>query len=188
MRNDAETSLEINHLIKERWSPRGFSDKKVDKEQLRLMFEAARWAPSSFNEQPWRFLVGMKGEGETYNRILQSLNEGNRQWAQQAPILGVVIAKTTFSQNGKMNQHAAYDAGQAMAYLTLQATEASLSVHQMAGFNPAFINEKFNIPSDFQVLTAFAIGYSEVSEIKKRIRKSLSETVFSEGWRQSLFI
>lgn len=189
IKNEADTELEIYPLIKERWSTRSFSDQSVTRQQLRLLFEAARWAPSSWNEQPWRFLVGVKEAGTSYRSILESLTESNQKWAITAPILVVVCAKSTFSQNGKTNKHFSYDAGQAVAMLTIQATALGLSVHQMAGFSPGLITQKFKIPEEFQPFTAIAIGYSEGSDknLTPRVRKPMSELCMSGEWGEPFF-
>lgn len=189
----AETSYNIHPLIAQRWSPRAFSDKPVAKENILKLFDAARWASSSFNEQPWRFLIGIKGD-ESYGKLLETLAEFNQQWAQNAPVLIIACGKKIFSKNGKENRHYAYDTGQAMANLALQATADNLYIHQMAGFSRSKAVELFSIPEDFEPLTACALGYigdpgmldekNQKSENSTRSRKPLDQIIFSEEWER----
>ena len=178
----------INDMIKKRWSPRAFSEKPVEEEKLASIFEAARWAPSAFNEQPWRFIVGQKGS-ETYEKILQSLVEWNQQWAGKAPVLVLNIAAKTFSHNGKANDVAQYDLGQAVAFMILEAVNQGLISHEMSGFDAKKSAELFAIPDNFQAVSVTAIGYYGdadslpkdmfQSEMEERKRRNLNETVFS---------
>ena len=190
----AQTSFEIHPLIAARWSPRAFRDKEVPRESILKLFEAARWAASSFNEQPWRFLVGVKGD-ESYQKILNCLAEFNQQWARNAPVLIIACSKKVFSRNEKINRHYAYDTGQAMANLALQATADNLHIHQMAGFSREKAAELFNIPENYEPLTACALGYigdpeildekNRKSENAARSRKPLEEIIFSGEWENS---
>lgn len=154
----AKTRYEIHPIIKQRWSPRSYTGKPVPVESLQKIFEAARWAPSSFNEQPWRFIVGSKGDG-TWEKIFNTLVAFNQQWAGSAPVLALAFGKKTTTRNNKPNPVFQYDVGQSVAYLTLQAMHEGLFVHQMGGFNAGEAAQVFNIPDDYQVLTAFTIGY-----------------------------
>lgn len=191
----AETKFDINHLLTERWSPRAFSDKIPSKDQLLKLLEAARWAPSSFNEQPWRFIIGIKNEGDSYQKVFNCLNEFNQEWAQNAPVLMLVCAKKHFSHTGKPNRHNRYDCGAAMANFTLQATEEGLHVHQMAGIHPEKGQEIFDVPDDFEVVTGVALGYAgdpdilseknRKSELAERQRKELNEISFIGDWGKS---
>lgn len=192
-RKKADTSYNIHPLIAERWSPRAFSDQPVARENILKLFDAARWAASSFNEQPWRFLIGMKGD-DSYNKLLETLAEFNRQWAYNAPVLIIACGKNTFSKNGKENRHYAYDTGQAMANLALQATADNLYIHQMAGFSRSKAVELFSIPEDFEPLAACALGHlgnlsildekNQKSEAASRSRKPLDEIIFTEEWER----
>ncbi len=155
----AQTEYPVNPLIKERWSPCIFSSEPVEKEKLHSLFEAARWAPSSFGEQPWNFILGFKDEGEGYKKILSALWSANQAWAKHAPVLGFSVTEVTFHKNGKPNAHAWHDIGLAMGTLLLQATELGLSVHQMAGFYPHKVIEACQIPDGWEPVAAFAIGY-----------------------------
>ena len=145
-------------LIHERWSPRSFADREVSAAMLAKVFEAARWAPSSFNEQPWRFLVGRRGDS-AYQKIFASLGEFNQKWAKTAPVLILGAARTKFSHNGAENRHALHDLGAAAALLTLQAAALGLATHQMAGFDPEAARKAFGIPEEYAIGSVMALGY-----------------------------
>ena len=125
----------IHDLLRRRWSPRAFADRPVEREKLQSVLEAARWAPSSNNEQPWHYLVATREEPEEFARLLACLVEKNQSWAKHAPVLMLSVASTVFTRNGKPNRHALHDTGQAVAGLTVQATALGLYVHQMAGLS-----------------------------------------------------
>ena len=172
-----------------RWSPRSFADREVSKADLAKVFDAARWAASSFNEQPWRFLVGTKGS-EAYKKILDSLMPFNQQWAGKAPVLILGVAKTKFSHNNEPNRVALYDLGAAASYLTLEAAALGLSTHQMGGFDPEAARKAFGIPEDYVFGAVIALGYQGEpaalpheqmlkQEIAPRSRKAPGEIVFS---------
>ncbi len=183
---------EVKGIIPEilhRWSPRSFSDRPVSPADLKTIFEAARWAASSFNEQPWRFLLGTRGS-ETYNKIFGSLGEFNQMWAKTAPILILGAARTRFSHNESDNAVAFYDLGAAAATLCYQATALGLHTHQMAGFDRNIARNSFAIPDDFILGAVIALGYQgEPSaltipqmlqqEVGPRQRKPLSEIVLA---------
>ncbi|MFT4113661.1 nitroreductase family protein [Silvibacterium sp.] len=174
--------------ILQRWSPRAFADKPVAPELLKEAFEAARWAASSFNEQPWRFLVGHKGD-DTYKKIFESLVEFNQSWAKSAPVLILSVAKKTFTQNGSPNYYALHDVGAATAYLGLEATKLGFHTHSMAGFDKEKAQTLFGIPDDFEAGAVTALGYVgdpntlpdqlKQQELAPRQRKPLSEIVLS---------
>jgi nitroreductase len=183
----------LNETILRRWSPRAFADRPVSDSDMKKLFEAARWAASSFNEQPWRFLVGRKGDS-TYDKIFESLAEFNQAWASNAPVLMLSVGKKTFTQNGKPNHYALHDTGAAMAYLGLQATELGFHTHSMGGFDRDKIRAAFQIPDDFEIGAVTAIGYLgsvdilpdslKAAETSARNRKPLSDFVFSE-WNKA---
>jgi nitroreductase len=183
---------DIHELLKRRWSPRAFDDRSIAPDKLRRIFEAARWSPSCFNEQPWRFIVGVKGEGDTYDRISEALKPGNRRWTHTAPVLAFICGKKTFTRNDKPNNWHVYDAGQAAAHLTIQAMSEDVFVHQMAGFSVEKARELFRIPDDYAVVTAMAMGYvGDPAQLPEELRKSeaapgsrrpLTETVFGDEW------
>ncbi len=174
--------------IEKRWSPRAFADTPVSGDDLRQILDAARWAMSSYNEQPWRYVVATKDDPEGYDRVLACLNEFNREWAQTAPVLMLAFAQNTFSANGNENRHARHDVGAASAFLTLQATRLGLYVHQMAGILPDVIEQTFSLPDGMEPVTALALGELgdpadlpeklEQQEYADRSRKPLSEIVF----------
>ena len=191
----AQTDHAVNELISQRWSPYAYSDRAVAKEDLMALFEAARWAASSYNEQPWRYIVATRENPEEYAKLLSCLVEGNQGWAQGAPVLALGIAGLKYAKNGKPNRHALHDLGQASANLCVEATARGLAVHQMGGIVPAKAREIYGIPEDFDVVTSLAIGYAaegdEVPEplreaaSRPRPRKPLAEILFSGRWGQS---
>lgn len=184
------SNYKVHELIDKRWSPRAFSEQDVSAETLLRLFEAARRAPSCANEQPWRFITGIKGKGETYQKIFSVLDEFNQTWAGSAPVLCLVVAEKHFSKSGDPNNYRFYDCGQAVAYLTMQATYEGLHVHQMAGFNPKKASEVFRIPDAFEPASVFTLGYlgnpdilperMQKSEHFKVIRKNLDQILFND--------
>ena len=174
----------IHELLARRWSPRAFSQRPVEAAKLAWLFEAARWAPSSYNAQPWAFIVATREDGEGYNRLLSTLVDVNRQWAQQSPVLILAVAKNDFDHVPRPNRHALYDLGQAVANLTTQATSLDLYIHQMGGFDPRLARELFAIPAGFEPVAVLALGYQEGEpEVPAgRTRKPLSDFVFSGSW------
>jgi nitroreductase len=191
MRKPAESSSPLHELIRERWSPRSFADRKVEPEKIRVLLEAARWAPSSFNGQPWTYFLATKNQSDEFARLADCLVDGNA-WAKRAPLLLLSVAAMHFAHNGQSNRHAFHDVGLATANLVLQAQAMGLVVHQMAGFLPDRAREFFQIPVGQEPLTMLAIGYpGEVSELPEplraretapRSRKPLSEIAFSGKW------
>lgn len=179
-------------VILERWSPRAFADRDVDPADLKVIFEAGRWAPSSYNEQPWRFFMGHRNS-ETYNKILDALVPFNQDWAGHAPVLILGVARTRFSHNDSPNNYAAHDLGAAMALMALQATALGLAAHQMAGFDWVKAREEFEIPETYTMGSVMALGYQgeladlaikfQAQEQSPRSRKPLNEIVFS-AWDQ----
>ena len=135
MNKDAKLAHEIHELLRTRYSPRAFADRPVPAEALRSLFEAARWAPSSRNEQPWRFVVATREDRESFDRLAALLDPGNQRWAPRAPVLAIATTHSRFDETGKTNRHAWYDVGLAVAQLTAQASAAGLAVHQMGGFD-----------------------------------------------------
>lgn len=192
MEKPAETRYPVHELIARRWSPRAFSDRAVEREALGSLFEAARWAPSSFNEQPWRFFVATQQEPERFERLARCLTPGNRAWAERAPVLALSIAKLHFDREHRPNRHAGHDVGLAVENLVLQAEALGLSVHQMAGYDPALARELLAIPPDFEPMAMIAIGHRgepdalpellAQRERAPRTRRPLDELVFGAGW------
>ncbi|MBX2895064.1 MAG: nitroreductase family protein [Cyclobacteriaceae bacterium] len=145
--------------IKERRSKRAYSTTTVGEETIQSLFEAARWAPSSMNEQPWVYIYAVADNKELWNKIFASLNDSNKIWAQQAPLLVVSLARKTLLRNGVINGAAKYDVGAANALLSLQATHAGLNVHQMGGYNKQVLIDNLNIPETHEPTVVMAIGY-----------------------------
>jgi nitroreductase len=183
----------IHYLLRRRWSPRAFSGEEVTKETLLSLFEAARWAPSCFNEQPWSFIVATKNEPEEYQRLLGCLVEFNQSWAKTAPVLMISVAKLSFDQSGGANRHAFHDVGLAVENMIIEAMDKGVFVHQMAGFSPEKARETYGIPATHEPVAAIALGYAgdpEVLENEKarsgesagRTRKSLASFVFGGKW------
>ena len=148
----------IAEIFRQRWSPRAYSSRPVETEKLQSIFEAARWAPSSNNEQPWRFIVGRKG-GDTWDGIYKTLVEWNQKWAGKAPVLILNLGKVTFTYKGRPNPTYSYDTGQAVAMMVSEAVNQGLIGHQMGGFSASTAIELFDIPDDYRPISVTAIGY-----------------------------
>jgi nitroreductase len=184
----AITRFPIHTLLKKRWSPRAFNGEPVETDKLQRIFEAARWAPSASNEQPWAFIVGMHGD-ETYQEIFSTLVEFNQLWVKTAPVLAVSVGRTISLKNGMPAEWFKYDVGQAVAHLTFQATYEGLYVHQMAGFDRNKAHQLLEVPDKYEVITAFTIGYPgdykvlhknlQAMEIARRERLHTDDFVFS---------
>lgn len=194
--NPATTEVPVHPLIRHRWSPRVFSERPVSEEAIRSLLEAARWAPSSRNAQPWRFVVARRDDGEAHRRMVGMLTEGNQKWAGEAPVLMLSFANTVFD-SGKENRVALHDVGQAVAQLTIEAVSRGLLVHQMAGIHLDRIVDAYEVPDDVVPVTGIAVGYppdvegwseEKVEEhLKKRGRKEIGEIAFRgrfEGARE----
>ena len=194
MEKPADTQYPIHDLLKRRWSPRAFSDQPVESEKLHMLFEAARWAPSSNNEQPWRFIVAIKDNETEWTRLLACLVEGNRTWAYRAPVLILSVASLNFEADSTPNRHAFHDTGMAVENLVLQATALGLVAHQMAGFDVEKARADLKIPSDYEPVAMIAVGYPgdpaqlsdrlRAREAQPRDRKPLTEFVYSATWEQ----
>lgn len=192
MLKPAENEYEIEELIAKRWSPRAFSTQAIEPEKVRSLLEAARWAASCFNEQPWSFIVAPKTDAEEFERLLDCLVESNRRWAQHAPLLMLSVARLNFERNNKPNRHAFHDVGQAVASLTLQATALGLVVHQMAGFEIEKARREYDLPEGFEPVAAIAVGYQgdasklpedlRERELAPRTRRAQESFVFKGKW------
>jgi nitroreductase len=191
--------MKIHNLISERKSIRAFSEKSISDEELVTLLEAARWAPSSMNEQPWRFIVARKENSETFERMLECLNESNKNWAQHAAALILTVASKTITSLNKSNSYAWHDVGLAIGNLSIQATSMDIYLHQMGGFKHDLAKNLFEIPNDFEPVSIIALGYKgnpdllpsplREREMSLRKRKPLSELVFVNhfGEKSSLF-
>lgn len=142
--------------VKERWSPRAFDMEKIAKEDVMALIEAARYAPSCFNEQPWRFIVA--DDEETLIKARSILTPSNQEWANNAPVLILILSKKTFAHNGKENYWNMFDAGTAWGYLSLEAERRGLITHAMGGFSKNKTREVFNISDDYNIITVVALG------------------------------
>jgi nitroreductase len=195
MQKPAITDAPIHELLRHRWSPRAFADSSVTSEVLRSLFEAARWAPSSNNEQPWAYLVAAKDDPGNFAKMLGTLVEFNQNWAKHAAVLALSLAHLNNARDGKPNRVALHDVGSASAQLTTEANSRGLFVHQMAGFDANKAREAFHIPEDWQPVAAMAIGYPgdpatlpqplRDREFAPRTRKPLSDMVMTGAWGQT---
>ena len=189
---NASPDYPIHEPLAERWSPYAFADRLVPEADLRSLFEAARWAPSSFNEQPWRYLVATKDDPEQFQRLLSCLVEGNQIWAKAAPVLALGVVSLRFALNAQDNRAAVHDLGLAAGNLLVEATVRGLFVHQMIGILPDKAREIYGIPEGFEAWTGLAIGYKgdptslparlRERDLAPRQRKQLREFVFSGKW------
>ncbi len=191
----SQTQYPIEDVLRQRWSPLAFSDRMVEPEKLRSVLEAARWAASSYNEQPWSFIVATSDNKAEFDRLLSCLAEGNQEWARNAPILMLSVAKLNFERNGVENRHAFHDVGAASAELAIQATANGLFIHQMAGFDVPLAQQTYSIPDGYEPVAAIALGYLgdpttlserlQQRENSPRTRKPLEKFVFSGSWNQT---
>lgn len=188
MDKPAKTTFSIHPLLTKRWSPRAFSRQPVEREKLQRIFEAARWAPSASNEQPWSFIIGFEGDA-TFRLIFDTLVEFNQLWVKTAPMLVVAVGRKASSKSGKPNEYYRYDVGQALAHLTIQAASEDLFVHQMGGFDANKLSKSLFINDDHEPVSVFTIGYQgdyrelhpnhQKLELADRTRKSQEDFIFS---------
>lgn len=192
MEKVALAAYPIDALLSRRWSPRAFADRPVEAAKLRSLFEAARWAASSYNEQPWVYIVATCEQPQEFQKMLGCLVEFNQSWAKAAPVLAISVARTKFQHNGSPNRHAQHDVGAASTTLALEAVALGLAVHQMAGFDPERARKTYHIPADCEPMAAMAIGYPgnpdslpeklRERETAPRVRRPISEFVYSGDW------
>ncbi|HYF70475.1 MAG TPA: nitroreductase family protein [Ohtaekwangia sp.] len=154
-----EFEYPVVDLIRNRKSIRSFDPKLVEQEKIYSLFEATRWAPSSTNEQPWVFIYATKDQYVLWHALFDTLDEGNKIWAKDAPLLILSLARKNFTQYPGANAHALYDLGGANAFLSLQAVEMGLQVRQMAGFNIDKVVSQLHIPAHYEVGVMTAVGY-----------------------------
>ncbi|MHB1678343.1 MAG: nitroreductase family protein [Sulfuriferula sp.] len=190
----AKTQVPVHDLIVQRWSPRAFDDRKpVSHAQLLALFEAARWAPSCFGDEPWRYMVWNKhSDTEAWQRAFDCLAEGNQIWVRRAPVLLLATSASRFSHNGSPNRWASYDTGAASENICLQATAMGLHAHQMGGFDADKIRQAFSIPVDYHCMAMIAIGYQAEAdmldpnltqnELAERKREPLATRFFVNAW------
>jgi nitroreductase len=192
MQKPAPSDFPVHQLIRDRWSPRAFVDKLIPPEVLQSLFEAARWAPSSNNEQPWAYLVATHDDPANFDKILGTLVEFNAGWAKNASALAIAVARMAFAKNDAPNRNAQYDTGAATALLSVEATARGLAIHQMAGFDPDKARWAFGIPEGWEPIAAIAIGYPgnpdslppklKDRELAPRTRKPIREFVMTGSW------
>lgn len=192
MQKPATTDFPVHELIRNRWSPRAFSDRTIEPAVLASLFEAARWAASSYNEQPWAYIVATKDDPVNFEKILGTLVEFNAGWARSAPALAIAVCELAFTKNHTPNRNAQYDTGAASALLCLEATARGLAVHQMAGFDPEKTRQTFEIPAGWEPIAAMAIGYPgdpeslpqplKDRELTPRTRKPIRDFVMTGSW------
>lgn len=195
----AAADHEVLALIRERWSPRAFdATRSVSLEDLWRLFEAARWAPSSRNEQPWRFVVTHREHSpEAYQRLFSALGGSNQSWASTAPALILTAVQLVVELTGETNRHAYYDAGQAVGFLTLQAQSQGLAIRQMEGFSHTVAREVCHVPEGFEPAVVMAVGYPgspealpsekhRAAEVTPRKRRKASDFVFDGTWGKGL--
>lgn len=181
------SSKKIKNFISGRVSPYAFSKEVISEEDIMTLFGAASLAPSSFNEQPWRFVYATKDSEEEFNKLLSILMEGNREWAKHAPLVGISIAKLNFSYNGNPNRFAIHDVGLAMGGLLAQATSMGIKVHQMGGYYFDKASDVLDLSRDFEPVAMFVMGYQgnpddltkdiKRKELRERSRRPLDELV-----------
>jgi nitroreductase len=188
----AVTDYPVHELIASRWSPYSFANRSVSDDDLRSLFEAARWAPSSYNEQPWSYMVAKKEDLDEFGRLLSCLVEANQAWAKAASVLALGISRLNFERNNNPNRAAIHDLGLAAANLVLEATSRGLAVHQMIGILPDKVRELYSVPEGHEPMTALAIGYAgdpmdlpeelRPRDSARRPRKPLKEFIFGGKW------
>ena len=190
----AVTDYPIQQALADRWSPYGFEDRPVAEADLCSLFEAARWAASSYNEQPWNYIVATKENSKEFEQLLSCLVEANQAWAKAAPVLVLGVVSLRFAKNAKDNRAAVHDLGLASGNLVMEATTRGLSVHQMIGILPDKAREVYQIPEHFEAWTAMAIGYNadpatmptalKERDMAPRQRRPLRDFVFAGHWKQ----
>jgi nitroreductase len=188
----ALTDYPIHEFLAERWSPYAFQDRPVSEADLCSLFEAARWAASSYNEQPWSYIVATKENPDQFQQLLSCLVEANQFWAKDAPVLALGIVSLKFTRNQEDNRAAIHDLGLASGNLVLEATSRGICVHQMIGILPDIARDLFHIPEGYEAWTAMAIGYQgdpmmlpdalKERDLTPRQRKPLNQFVFSGKW------
>jgi nitroreductase len=156
----------LNNIITKRKSIRDFNSSELDEEVISTLFEAARRAPSAFNEQPWRFILADRSNKEEFDSMLDVLFEKNREWAKNASLLVIVLSKKILSKNNQLNKHYMYDTASAVANLTFQANSLDLYVHQMGGFDKLKTIEKYLVPDEYEPVVVLAVGRKEISDVR----------------------
>lgn len=190
----AVTGVPIHDLLANRWSPRAFAaGKMVSREQLAVLLEAGRWAPSCNGDEPWRYLIWDKSrDAQGWQQAFDCLSEGNQKWVKNVPLLMLSCAGSIFGHNGKPNRWTQHDVGAASVSIALQAVAMGLAVHQMGGFDAGKARAAFSIPAEYTPMAMIAVGYqaepdvlddeTKAKELRPRARKPVSERFFEKGW------
>jgi nitroreductase len=187
MPKSSEFEYPVAELIEQRRSKRAYSSKAVEPEKIKSLFEAARWAPSSVNEQPWFYLYATREQPELWNKIFETLTPSNKIWAREAPLLVVAMYRKNFVRNDRPNDSAKFDLGAANAFLSLQATQLGLNIHQMGGFEKQKAIESLNIPDSYEPVVVLAIGYlGDMESLPENLRER--EVAPRERYTQDFFV
>lgn len=191
MNKPTDNRYPIHSLLRDRWSPRAFSEHRIESDKLASIFEAAKWSPSAANLQPWGFLFVTQEDAQAREKLVATLTERNRQWASNVPLLILTLARRV-GENGRENRWANYDLGQSVAHLTVEAVSLGLTVHQMGGFDADLARTAFEIPADYDPVTVVALGYPgdpedlpedfRQREHDPRKRRAIEEFVFEDRW------
>lgn len=194
-----DTQAEIDPILVRRWSGRAYdANRAVERQQIIALLEAARWAPSCYGEQPWRYIIFDKASSHaTWNKAFACLAEGNQSWAMHAPILILALASKKFKHNAQENRWAQYDTGAATMSLCIQATVLGLMIHQMGGFNAEQVIKSFSIPDQYVAMAMLTVGYQLQKddipdamierEMSPRSRNMLGEQFFDGEWGNSIY-
>ena len=187
MQKSNQFEFPITDLIEQRRSRRAYSSQPIEQEKIDSLFEAARWAPSSMNEQPWAYIYATKDQPELWNKLLEALNESNRVWAKEAPLLILSMARKIHIRNGAVNGAAKYDVGAANAFLSMQATHFGLNVHQMGRYDRQKAIESLNIPETHEPMVIMAIGYlGDAENLPENLKQR--EAAPRERYTQEFFV
>ena len=197
MEKPAVTEIPLTESISRRWSPRAFAETPVSEEHLRQLLEAARWAPSCYNAQPWVFIIGTQDNPAIFQKLSDCLVPANLRWAAKAPVLMLALAELNFVHNGKYNRHATHDVGLALGNLLNQATTLGLQAHLMAGFSLETARELFAVPDTHDPVTMIALGHPgdpeslpealREKELASSTRKPLDEIVLGDSFDKPFF-
>lgn len=199
MNKTTPTIAPVSDFIEKRWSPRSFdANKRISEKDIQSIFEAARWAPSCFNDQPWKFIVADRFQNEdAWNKMLACINDWNQGWAKSCPVLSIILHDTQFDRNGKHNKWGPYDTGAAAVSLMYQAIELGIHSHQMGGFHEDKIYDSYKIPDRYKAISVIAFGYHDQdgpadneykeTDKKARERKNPNDSFFMNEWGKPLF-
>jgi nitroreductase len=188
--------MKLHDLLEKRYSPRAFNPEKVpSKEEIELLFKAAQWAPSSYNDQPWRFMYALNTDKKQFEKLMEPLVDFNKEWVKMAPLLVLTMARKHYD-NGKPHEHSHHDLGLAMGQMCIQASAMGMYMHHMSGFDPNIARELFNVPDELDIVTYVAIGflgdknnlpdYIAKMEDKVKTRKDFDELIFKGDWEKLL--